>query len=78
MTEKKESRRKKLPETLVRFSNMSVKMAVAILAGVYAGRYLDERLSLETPWFTLFLSLFGLATAIYIIIKDTREINAKK
>jgi len=52
---------------------MSTKIALAILAGVYSGKYLDERWELETPIFTLILSMFGLALALYIIIKDTRQ-----
>ncbi|MCH2214199.1 MAG: AtpZ/AtpI family protein [Flavobacteriales bacterium] len=32
---------------------------------------LDEKLKLETPWFTLFLSLFGVGAAVYIVIRTT-------
>jgi len=53
-------------------------MAIAILGGVYLGKYIDEKLELETPVFTLALSLIGLALAIVIIIKDTIGFNAKK
>jgi len=53
-------------------------MAIAILGGVYLGKYIDEKLALETPIFTLILSLIGLALAIVIIIKDTIGFNAKK
>lgn len=70
-TEKKS--RKKLPESLVKYSGMSTKIALAILAGVYGGKYLDEYWQLETPIFTLILSMLGLALAMYIIIKETRQ-----
>jgi len=53
-------------------------MAIAILGGVYGGKYIDEKLALETPVFTLILSLLGLTLAIVIIIKDTVGFNAKK
>jgi F0F1-type ATP synthase assembly protein I len=69
----KEKSKKKLPESLIKYSGMSTKIALAILAGVYSGKYLDERWELETPIFTLILSMFGLALALYIIIKDTRQ-----
>lgn len=69
---------RKLPDTLVKYSGLSIKMAIAILGGVYLGKYIDEKLELETPIFTLTLSLIGLALAIVIIIKDTIGFNAKK
>ena len=69
---------RKLPDTIVKYSGLSIKMAIAILGGVYLGKYIDEKLVLETPVFTLILSLIGLALAIVIIIKDTIGFNAKK
>ncbi|RLD26960.1 MAG: hypothetical protein DRI54_01880 [Bacteroidetes bacterium] len=69
---------KKLPDAIVKYSGLSIKMAIAILGGVYLGKYIDEKLELETPVFTLALSLIGLALAIVIIIKDTIGFNAKK
>lgn len=78
MTEQKNRSGKRLPDAIVKYSGISVKMAVAILGGVYSGKYLDEKFELETPVFTLILSLLGLALAIIIIIKDTVGFNAKK
>lgn len=69
---------RKLPDALVKYSGLSIKMAIAILGGVYLGKFIDEKLTLETPVFTLILSLLGLALAIVIIIKDTVGFNAKK
>ena len=73
MSEEKKSK-KNLPHSLVKYSGMSVKIAMAILAGVYGGQYLDKYWELETPIFTLILSMVGLALALYIIIKETRQI----
>jgi len=78
MTEQKSKPGKKLPEAIVKYSGISVKMAIAILGGVYGGKYIDEKLALETPVFTLILSLLGLTLAIVIIIKDTIGFNVKK
>ena len=72
MNEAKKSK-KSLPSALIKYSGMSTKIALAILAGVYGGKYLDERWNLETPVFTLVLSMLGLALALYIIIKETRQ-----
>ena len=70
---KEKNYKKKLPESLIKYSGMSTKIALAILAGVYGGKYLDEYWGLETPIFTLILSMLGLALAMYIIIKETRQ-----
>ena len=53
-------------------------MVIAILGGIYLGKYLDEKMQLETPIFTIILSLVGLSLALVIIIKDTVGFNAKK
>ena len=69
----KQKSKRSLPNAFVKYSGMSTKIARAILAGVYGGKYLDEYWALETPIFTLILSMLGLALALYIIIKDTRQ-----
>jgi F0F1-type ATP synthase assembly protein I len=78
MTAQKSNSERKLPDAIVKYSGLSIKMAIAILGGVYGGKYLDEKLALETPVFTLIFSLVGLALAIVIIIKDTIGFNVKK
>jgi len=45
-------------------------MGVIIFAGVFGGFKLDEKLKWEFPVFTVILSLFSVAAAIYIVIKD--------
>ena len=77
-SQKTEKPGRKLPDEIVKYSGLSIKMAIAILGGVYLGKYIDEKLALKTPVFTLILSLIGLALAIVIIIKDTIGFNAKK
>ena len=76
--EKPQKTGKRLPDAIVKYSGLSIKMAIAILGGVYLGKYIDEKLELETPIFTLILSLVGLSLSIVIIIKDTVGFNAKK
>lgn len=78
MADQKNKSGRKLPDALVKYSGLSVKMAIPILGGVYGGKYLDEKFALETPIFTLILSLLGLTIAIVIIIKDTIGFNVKK
>lgn len=62
--------RKKAPNSFLRFTSMTVQMAIIILIGVFGGIKLDEVLELQTPIFTLLLSLVSVGAALYIIIKD--------
>jgi hypothetical protein len=50
---------------------MATKMAMVILAGVYGGKLIDEKLKFSFPAFTLILSIVSVSLAIYIVIKDT-------
>ncbi len=52
---------------------MALKMGVVIFAGVMGGQKLDEKLGTKSPWFTIVLSLIGVAVAIYIVISDTNK-----
>jgi F0F1-type ATP synthase assembly protein I len=56
-----------------KYSGMAIQMGITIAAAVYVGIALDKKLELETPWFTLLLSLIGVAAAIYIVIKTTTK-----
>ena len=67
---KDEESKKKLPNSFLRFTGMAMQMAVTILIGVFGGIKLDEYLELETPIFTLLLSLLSIGAALYFVIKD--------
>ena len=54
----------------VKYSAIAFQMAAVIGLGVFGGQYLDKKLALQTPWFTLVLSLFSVVLAIYIAVKD--------
>ena len=45
-------------------------MIAIILAGTYGGMKLDEYFGLETPIFTLVLTLASVGLAMYVIIRD--------
>jgi hypothetical protein len=45
-------------------------MIIIILATTWGGTKLDKKLELNTPVFTIILSLLGVFAAIYIAIKD--------
>ena len=54
----------------LKYSGMAVQMAVIITLGVFLGWKLDQMLHFTVPIFTLVLSLFSIAAAIYLSIKD--------
>ncbi|CAG0960963.1 hypothetical protein FLAV_00699 [Flavobacteriales bacterium] len=63
--------KKNQPNDFYKYTSMASKMALVILAGVYGGKKIDEKLNLSFPAFTLILSIISVSLAIYIVIKDT-------
>ncbi|GIK69893.1 MAG: hypothetical protein BroJett020_11880 [Bacteroidota bacterium] len=63
--------KKNQPNDFYKYTSMASKMALVILAGVYGGKKIDEKLNLSFPVFTLILSIISVSLAIYIVIKDT-------
>jgi F0F1-type ATP synthase assembly protein I len=53
-----------------KYSGIGIQMVVIILITVWGGIKLDKLFLLETPVFTVILSLLGVAAAIYTAIKD--------
>jgi len=45
-------------------------MIAIILAGVFAGRKLDDWLQPSKPWFTMLFSFLAVLAAMYSIIRD--------
>lgn len=78
MTIPKNKSTKSRRESIIKYSGLSVKMALPILGGVYGGKALDQRFNFESPVFTLILSLLGLTVAILVIINDTIGFSKKK
>lgn len=55
---------------LLRYSNVAAQMIVIIVAGALGGKYLDAKLTLSFPAFTLAGVLLSVFAAIYISIKE--------
>jgi hypothetical protein len=67
------SPKKKRPESsssYMRYASMGTQMIVIIGIGVFGGYKLDKWLEFKFPIFTLILSLFSVAAAIYLSVKD--------
>lgn len=48
---------------------MAFQLFAGIFLGVWGGMRLDAYLHTK-PWFTVILSLFGIAASIYAVLKD--------
>jgi F0F1-type ATP synthase assembly protein I len=57
-------------ESYAKYSGLAFQMIGVILIPVWGGVKLDKLLGLETPVFTIVLSLLGVFASIYIAIKD--------
>lgn len=53
-----------------KFLGAAFQMLVTIVAGVFAGRYLDAYFMTASPWFTLVFSLGSIAFALLALIKS--------
>lgn len=78
-SEKKQKKPEKEPEkkplsdglhSFARYSGMAFQMLTIILITVWGGVKLDKVLELETPVFTVVLSLLGVFGAIYTSLRD--------
>jgi len=62
---KANKKRAKLARQIAFFSGIAFEMAAIIGLGVWIGRYVDKKIGLKIPWFTILLSLLGVFLALY-------------
>ncbi len=55
---------------LARYSGLALQMAIVLGGFAYAGHWLDQRLELSTPWFTLLGCLLGLVFSLYPVLRQ--------
>jgi MFS-type transporter involved in bile tolerance (Atg22 family) len=60
----------KLPNNIIRYSNIALQMIVIIVLGTFGGKYLDKYLQLKFPVFTLIGVLLSIFIALYTTIKE--------
>lgn len=70
----KQPGKKERPAAVYKLTGMAVKMALVIYLGVYLGGKADAAGTADIPWFTLIGSLAGVGAAIYLVIKDVRDL----
>ena len=52
------------------YSGMAIQMILILLAGVYAGKWLDAHFATDTPWFTIAGSLLAIVLALYVPLRS--------
>ena len=55
---------------LGRYSGMAFQIAGPIVVGLFAGKWLDAKLSMKFPVFTASLTVIGLFLGVYLIIRE--------
>lgn len=65
-----EERRKSAIRATAKYSGMAFQLLGACLLGVFIGRWLDAQLALERPMFAVFLTIFFMFAALYLIYKQ--------
>lgn len=53
----------------LKYSSLALQMILGILVFVFAGVYLDKKLALSFPWFTLVFTITGLFGTLYTAIR---------
>ena len=56
-----------------KYSAMGFQMMGAILIGVFGGQWLDTQVAMDFPLFTLIGSMLGVGSALYFIIRTTKQ-----
>lgn len=62
-------------KALARWGGLGFQMAAIIGLSCWLGVYLDKRNGGETKWWTIGLSLFGIACALYLVFKEVSRLN---
>ncbi len=65
-----EDKQKKTVSSFARFSSVGIQMGVIIALFTWLGTYLDKKYLNETPWWTVGLSLFGVAAGLTLVIRE--------
>ena len=52
-------------------------MGVIIAGFAWLGNFLDDKYKLETPWWTLGLTLFGVAAGLTLVIREAMKMSKR-
>ena len=54
---------------------MGIQMAGIIAFFAWLGIYCDKKFQTTTPWWTLSLSLFGVISSMFLVIREVLKLN---
>jgi len=57
--------------------SLGITMAVCVLVGLGIGMWIDHRLNLETPWFTLAFVLLGVGAAMKEVFAVAKRLERR-
>jgi F0F1-type ATP synthase assembly protein I len=77
MQKSKKSKKKQL-NPYIKYSSLTIQMAVIIAAGAFFGDHLDKKHTSEIPIYTITLSLLSIFLALYYVLKKIINHNEKK
>lgn len=66
---------KKKQPRFIALAGIGLQMGVTIFAFSYLGKYLDERYSIEESYWTIALTVVGVALSLYYLLKQVNRIN---
>ena len=75
LIQKKSKEIKNKKNLFLRFSSMGIQMAGIIGFFTWLGIYCDKKFETLNPWWTIFLSLFGVISSIFLIIREILKLN---
>ena len=75
LIQKKTKKIEKKNNLFLRFSSMVIQMAGIIAFFAWLGAYFDKKFQTTTPWWTLSLSLFGVISSMFLVIREILKIN---
>ncbi len=58
---------------LLRYLGLGFQLLISLALALYAGKWLDEKLKLQTPLLIWILPLLILAATFYKVVKDTSK-----
>ena len=73
--QKKTKKIEKKNNLFLRFSSMGIQMAGIIGFFAWLGTYFDKKFEAQTPWWTITLSLLGVISSMFMIIKEILKLN---
>lgn len=69
----KNSSNKKQLSLYARYSGLAFQMVIIVVAMILGGRWLDQKVENETPWYTLAGAILGIFAALYYLFKEVRS-----